>query len=80
MFITVGLKSAGKDAQAKEIARRWCQKIRESGFMLGFAPLPTELNGEPYPDPNQPSAGDTWSWASWTAVNFLIISTYVLSE
>jgi hypothetical protein len=80
MFITVGLKSAGKVEQAREIARRWCRKIRESGFVLGFAPLPTELDGSAYPDPDRPSAGDTWSWASWTAVNFLIISTYVLSD
>ncbi|MDR1589446.1 MAG: hypothetical protein LBS51_04570 [Oscillospiraceae bacterium] len=80
MFITVGLKSAGKTEEAKEIARRWCRKVREKGFILGFAPLPTELDGSAYPDPDQPSAGDTWSWASWTAVNFLIISTYVLGE
>ncbi|MDR0839180.1 MAG: hypothetical protein LBN99_06005 [Oscillospiraceae bacterium] len=80
MFLTVGLKRAGKDAEAKEIARRWCAKIRERGFILGFAPLPTEVDGSPYPDPDLPSAGDTWTWASWTAVCFLILSTYVLNS
>ncbi|MDR2665109.1 MAG: hypothetical protein LBC21_02380 [Oscillospiraceae bacterium] len=80
MFITVGLKSAGKVEEAREIARRWCRKVRKNGFILGFAPLPTELDGSEYPDPDRPSAGDTWSWASWTAVCFLIVSTYVLGE
>lgn len=79
MFITVGLKRAGKDKEAREIARRWCDKIKKSGFLLGFAPLPTEVNGEPYIDPNVPNAGDTWSWTSWSAACFLTVSHYVLN-
>ena len=79
MFLSVGLKRAGKDREAKEIARRWCSKIRETGPLLGIAPLPTEVDGKPYPDPNVPFAGDTWSWASWSAACYLILSTYVLN-
>jgi hypothetical protein len=78
MFLTVGLKRAGKDREAKEIARRWCSKIRERGFILGMAPMPTEVDGSPYPDPDVPSAGDTWTWAGWCAACFLTLSTYVL--
>jgi len=79
MILSVGLKSAGKDKEAAEIARRFCDKVRDEGIILGFAPYDYyPLTGQKADMQIPPIATDGWPWTSWCANTFLTMATYVV--
>ncbi len=81
MFISVGLYLAGKTEEAKKIARRWCDTVKERGLRLGFQPYETYLhNGEPAHMLMQPVIGDSWSWCGWSACTTMTMLELVLGD
>jgi hypothetical protein len=81
MIISVGLQAAGKHKEAAEIARRYCDRVKKEGVILGFAPYDHfPLTGEPAPDQPRPFATDGWPWNSWSANCFMTMASAVLTE
>jgi hypothetical protein len=84
MILTVGLHMAGKEKEASLIARRFCDKIKEEGMILGFSPV------DKYPDNHSvkpgewidfdlpPIASDPWPWSGWSACSFLTMAEEVV--
>lgn len=80
MIISVGLQAAGKQKEAEEIARRYCDQVKKEGIILGFAPYDHfPLTGEPAPDQPRPFATDGWPWTSWCANSFMTMASSVLA-
>jgi hypothetical protein len=80
MIISVGLQAAGKQKEAEEIARRYCDQVKKEGIILGFAPYDHfPLTGEPAPDQPRPFATDGWPWNSWCANCFMTMASSVLA-
>ncbi|MDR0859241.1 MAG: hypothetical protein LBN97_09455 [Oscillospiraceae bacterium] len=76
MIISVGLASAGKLEEAREVARRYCDNVKEKGMILGFAPYDHfPLTGEPAPDQPMPFATDGWPWTTWCANCFMTMAS-----
>ncbi|MDR2360903.1 MAG: hypothetical protein LBD85_06470 [Oscillospiraceae bacterium] len=81
MILTVGLFTAGKEAEARLIAERYLNNIRDKGMILGFSPI------DKYPDNHESQAGewidldlppiasDPWPWSTWTANCFLTMAS-----
>jgi len=79
MILTVGLKSAGKDKEAALIARRFCDKVKDEGIILGFAPYDYyPLTGKKADMQVPPIATDGWPWTTWCANTFLTMATYIV--
>ncbi|MDR2420816.1 MAG: hypothetical protein LBD49_01755 [Oscillospiraceae bacterium] len=79
MIISVGLQAAGKQKEAEEIARRYCDQVKKEGIILGFAPYDHfPLTGEPAPDQPRPFATDGWPWNSWCANCFMTMASSVI--
>lgn len=80
MIMAVSLQAAGKQAEAEEVARRFCDNIKEQGIILGFAPYDHfPLTGEPAPDQPMPFATDGWPWTTWCANCFMTLAGSVLA-
>ena len=68
MILTVALKAAGKDKEAKIIAKRFCDHASREGIILGYAPYDYfPRTGEMAPQQEVPTMMDGWPWSSWTA-------------
>ncbi|MDR0819006.1 MAG: hypothetical protein LBN43_05500 [Oscillospiraceae bacterium] len=81
MILSVGLSLAGKTKEADLIARRFCDKVKKEGIILGFVPVDTyPLTGEKVPVFNEPNAGDGWPWNTWSANCFLIMASSVIQN
>jgi hypothetical protein len=83
MICTVGLMNAGKKKEAALIARRFCDKVREKGVILGFAPfdyypLTGEKATDVYDFEEKPVASDGWPWSGWSACNVMTMLTAVI--
>ncbi len=80
MLTAVGLYRCGKMEEAREICRRVCKNLYENGILLGFAPLPTEVDGSPIVTYPNPTGSDGWPWTSWAAASALVMLTGILPE
>jgi hypothetical protein len=81
MIITAGLYIAGKKKEAAMIARRLCDKMKEEGMILGFAPYDRNpLTGEKIEFNVPPGANDPWPWSGWAAGSFLTMATTVIED
>lgn len=80
MLTAVGLYRCGKVEEAREICRRVCKNLYENGILLGFAPLPTEVDGSPIVTYPNPTASDGWPWTTWAASSALVMLTRILPE
>jgi hypothetical protein len=79
MILSVGLQAAGKQAEAEEIARRFCDHIAKEGMILGFAPYDHfPLTGLPAEDQPRPFATDGWPWTTWSANCFMTMASSVI--
>ncbi len=81
MYTSVGLYLAGKKKEAKLIASRWCETVKELGPRLGFKPY-TEypLTGKPADFLVEPECGDGWSWCAWSACPTMTMLQIVLGD
>ena len=81
MILCVGLYFAGKKKEASMIARRFCDKLKEEGMILGFAPYDRyPLTGEKVPFCKVPNAMDPWPWSTWAANGFLTLASSIITE
>lgn len=80
MLTAVGLYRCGKAEEAREICRRVCKNLYENGILLGFAPLPTEVDGSPIVTYPNPTGSDGWPWTSWAASSALVMLTGILPD
>jgi len=81
MLMSVGLYGAGKVAEAKRIAKAFCDKVNQEGMLLGYSPSEIEpATGLPVQYPMYPTPLDSWPWSSWTAANFLIMASTILND
>jgi hypothetical protein len=80
MLTAVGLYRCGKKDEAREICRRICRNLYENGILLGYAPLPTEVDGSPIITYPNPTGSDGWSWTTWAASSVIVMLTGILPE
>ncbi len=81
LIITAGLHIAGKTKEASIIARRFCDKLREEGMILGFAPYSRHpLTGEKIRFNQPPAANDPWPWSGWAAGSFMTMATTLVVD
>jgi hypothetical protein len=81
MIITAGLYIAGKKKEAAMIARRLCDKMKDEGMILGFAPYDRyPLTGEKIEFNVPPGANDPWPWSGWAAGSFMTMASTVIED
>ena len=82
MILTVGLHLAGKKKEASMIARRICDKIKQDGMILGFAPPYSHypLTGNKVELDVPPLVTDPWPWNTWAANSFLTMATSIIED
>jgi hypothetical protein len=81
MIITAGLSIAGKTKEASLIARRFCDKCKEEGMILGFAPYDRyPATGEKIEFNVPPGANDPWPWSGWSAGSFMTMASTVIED
>jgi hypothetical protein len=80
MLTAAGLYRCGKKEEAREICRRVCQNLYDNGILLGYAPMDTEVNGDPIVNWPNPTASDGWPWTTWAASSALVMLTKIMPE
>lgn len=82
MILSVGLHLAGKKKEASMIARRICDKIKQDGMILGFAPPYSHypLTGAKVELDVPPLVTDPWPWNTWAANCFLTMAASVIED
>ena len=74
------LSGCGKKEEARKICRNVCQNLYDNGILLGYAPMDTEVNGDPIVNWPNPTASDGWPWTTWAASSALVMLTAIMPE
>jgi hypothetical protein len=81
MLTAMGLYRCGKVDEPREICRRVCNNVYDTGLILGFAPYDIEpATGEEVVTWPNPTGSDGWAWTTWAASSVLVMLTAIMPE